>query len=305
MQTAQSRSSGERGRRKSALLAGVCLVLLAGCHSLKLTPQKDEHEPALAAPGQHSVRVSQFLFLADFKLREDLPLFQELSAMRDQIQKDLKLPSSSSVIQVYLFEDKERYESYMHAKYPQLPARRAFFVGPNRSAFGHGNGNDLLVYTYWGDRIQQDLRHELTHALLHSVLMTVPMWLDEGLAEYYELPPRHRGVNAAHVAKMRHGVDGPARLNLARLELLTDDDVEKMHPAEYQESWAWVHLMLHSTPEAKAALLQYLQYLRNTPAPKPLLPSLAEVFPKPEDALEKHLAKLDEEPITEAQRIKR
>jgi hypothetical protein len=263
--------------------------LLAGCHSLKLTPQKEEHDPGVAAPGKCSVRVSQFVFLADFKLREDLPLFRELSDMRDQIHKDLKLPSSNSVVQVYLFEDKERYERYMHAKYPQLPSRRAFFVG---------GGKDLLVYTYWGDRIQQDLRHELTHALLHSVLVTVPMWLDEGLAEYYELPPRNKGVNAAHVDKLRHGVDGPARLSLARLELLTDDDVEKMHPAEYQESWAWVHLMLHSTPQAKAVLLQYLQYLRATPTPKnrrQLLPSLAEVFPKPEEVLEKHLAELDEE----------
>jgi hypothetical protein len=295
MQTAQFWSTRESRRFACRLLAVICLGWLAGCQSLKLTPQKDEHEPFLAAPGKYSVRVSQFLFLADFKLREDLPLFKELSAMRDQIHKDLKLPSSSAVVQVYLFEDKERYERYMHVKYPQLPPRRAFFVGPNRTAFGHANANDLLVYTYWGDRIQQDLRHELTHALLHSVLMTVPMWLDEGLAEYYELPPRNKGVNAAHVAKMRHGVDGPARLNLARLEQLTDDDVEKMHPAEYQESWAWVHLMLHSTPEAKAVLLQYLQYLRNAPTPKPMQPSLAEVFPKLEDALEKHLAELDQE----------
>ena len=51
-----------------------------------------------------------------------------------------------------------------------------------------GGEEDLLVYTYWGDRIQQDLRHELTHALLHSVLKDVPLWLDEGLAEYFEMP---------------------------------------------------------------------------------------------------------------------
>ena len=74
--------------------------------------------------------------------------------------------------------------NFMVSKYPKLPSRRAFFVAQTR---GVGRSEDLLIYTYWGERVQQDLRHELTHALLHSVLKDVPLWLDEGLAEYYEL----------------------------------------------------------------------------------------------------------------------
>ena len=55
-----------------------------------------------------------------------------------------------------------------------------------------------MVYTYWGNRIQQDLRHELTHAILHSVLKDVPLWLDEGLAEYFEVPHGWKGVNPSN-----------------------------------------------------------------------------------------------------------
>ena len=90
-------------------------------------------------------------------------------------------------MQVYLFEDRDAYERFMQSRYPNLPRRRAFFVAQPR---GVGGGDDLLVYTFWGERIRQDLRHELTHALLHSVLKDVPLWLDEGLAEYFELPRR-------------------------------------------------------------------------------------------------------------------
>jgi hypothetical protein len=276
-------------------LAGIILLLGgSGCHSLKLggtqlndKPEHVEKDVANPLPSKYSLRVSQFLFLADFKLREDQPIFRELSDLREQVYSDLQLPTSNTVVQVYLFEDKDRYRRFMHGKYPDLPERRAFFVAQPR---GMG-AEDLLVYTYWGDQVQQDLRHELTHAMLHSVLKDVPIWLDEGLAEYYELPPYRKGHNAGHVAKLRGSPDNFVRLSLTRLEQLTK--VEDMHPAEYQEAWAWVHLMLHSTPEAKAVLLQYLQRLRTNEKPGPLQPSLAAVFSSPEEALDSHLALLE------------
>jgi len=281
---------------KRLLLASVVLVALfsaAGCNLLKQItasgdkPVNADKEPALALPTKHTLRVAQFLFLADFKLREDQPIFRELAELQEQVTKELQLPATNRTVQVYLFEEKERYKKFIHAKYPELPERRAFFVAQPR-----GMGvEDLLVYTYWGDQTQQDLRHELTHALLHSVLKDVPIWLDEGLAEYFELPPQRKGVNFGHVSKLLGGPEGPPRLSLAHLEQLTE--VKDMHPAEYQESWAWVHLMLHSTPEARAVLLQYLQRLRTTDKPGPLQPGLVAVFAAPEETLAQHIAMLE------------
>jgi hypothetical protein len=251
------------------------------------TDGKGEKDPALVLPGKHSSRVSQYVFLYDFELKKDVPLFDELGDLRDQVYKELQLPNSgSTVVQVYLFEDKERYERFMRAKYPDLPKRRAFFVAQPRAV---GGAEDLLVYTYWGDRIRQDLRHELTHALLHSVLKDVPLWLDEGLAEYYELPPEKHGTNQNHLEQIRRAADD-FKPDLERLENLKE--VQQMTPSEYRESWAWVHLMLHGQPEGKTALLNYLQQLRSNPKPGPLEPKLAEIFPEPNAALEKHLEEL-------------
>src|SRR5579884_2957704 len=173
----------------------------------------------------------------------------------------------------------------MHARYPDLPKRRAFFVAQPR---GVGGGEDLYVYTYWGDRVREDLRHELTHALLHSVLKDVPLWLDEGLAEYFELPPEDHGVNARHLEQLRQGTFKP---DLARLEQL--GLVQQMTPVEYREAWAWVHLMLRDKPEARAVLLHYLAQLRTNPTPGPLGPQLARVYPTPEATLQQHLPRLD------------
>src|ERR1051326_5961235 len=107
-------------------------------------------------------------------------------------------------------------------------------------------------FTFWSHRLRLDLRHELTHALLHAVLKEVPLWLDEGLAEYFELPPTWNGLNRTHVQVMR---DKGIHADLSRLEQLSE--VKDMDSDRYREAWAWVYLMLRASPEAKDVLLAY------------------------------------------------
>jgi hypothetical protein len=268
-----------------------CAPLLAGCelfsHFTNNTkPEKLDKEPLAGAPSKYNFRVSQFLFLSDVEINRDLPIFKDLSNLREQVYRDLRLPQSNTEIWVYLFEDKARYEKYMHAKHPELPDRRAFFVAQARRL---GGVEDLMVYTYVGERIHQDLRHELTHAILHSTLKNVPIWLDEGLAEYFELPTKQNGLNPQHLDHLLHQAN--VRFDLDRLERL--EQVNQMTPAEYRESWAWVHLMMRTSPQAKQALLSYLQDLRTNPNPGPLRPRLAAAFSAPENALQSHLTELE------------
>ena len=241
-----------------------------------------------APPGRYTFRIAPYVFLSDFEVKRDQPLFQELAKLRDQVYRELQLPPGRSAVQVYLFESQERYEQFMHAVYPTLPPRRAFFIAQQRAM---GGADDLLVYTRWGDRIQQDLRHELTHALLHGVIRDVPLWLDEGLAEYFELRPECHGVNAAHVEILRRDQGVSFRPDLDRLERMKD--VNEMKGPEYREAWLWVHLMLHSKTEVKTVLLAYLQELRNNRNPGPLSPRLAAVLGSLEDAFKTHLETLE------------
>lgn len=273
------------------------LVLASGCHSLRLESwpfdrgERGKDAPTAAAagpapPGKHQFRVSQYVFRSDFEVQRDLPIFRELANLREQVYRELQLPGADNLVQVFLFEDRDHYDRFMQVKYPDLPKRRAFFVAQPRP----GGQEDLLVYTYWGDRINEDLRHELTHALLHSVLKDVPLWLDEGLAENFEVAPEWKGVNHKHLDQLRHG-DGVFKPNLDRLEGLTQ--VQDMSPAEYREAWAWVHLMLHDRPEAKVVLTNYLQQLRKTSNPGTLAPRLSAIYPSPNEALSQHLARLE------------
>src|SRR5262245_33162290 len=203
-------------------MLGICLIVsLAGCDLLKNSLLNNRHpkvaESAATLPSRHSERVSQFVFISDFEIRPDLPLFRELGALREQVLKELQLPAPqpTALVHIYLFENRERYEQFMQTRYPNLPRRRAFFVAQPR---GMSSSDDLMVYTVWGDHVRQDLRHELTHALLHSILKDVPLWLDEGLAEFFELAPEMRGINRQHLIVMKR--DG-LKPDLARLEQLS------------------------------------------------------------------------------------
>jgi hypothetical protein len=282
-------------------LAGGLIGLPSGCetarpdHAPEPIARSAEPAPPTSAqavvtppPGKHSTRRGCCVFYYDFDLPKDDPVFLDIDALPDQISSELKLPPGNAIVQVFLFDTQERYERFMFTpkvgRYWKQPPRRAYFFAEPRI----GGADELKIYTYMGDHLRTDLRHELTHAILHSVLKDVPLWLDEGLAGYFELPPTNDGVNPQHLETLRRG---PFQPDLGRLEKL--DQVKQMEKPEYRESWAWVHFMLHSTPGARKVLQEYLQALRTNPAPGPLLPKLKEAVPEPDQALEDHLGQIE------------
>jgi hypothetical protein len=305
MSEASQRTADRRLLRFGLGVASLTLFVAIGCRSFDLGFNNPRIDPrgdlstvpqSAKAPTNFNKRIAPYVFFSDFDLEKEKGLLDDLAQLRDRVSRQLQLPVSSSVVQVYLFEDQERYTSYLEEKNKGVPqsqklpsSRRALFVATKRI----GARNDLLVYTYRTERLGQDLRHELTHALLHSVLLDVPLWLDEGLAEYFELPPERNGVNAEHVRLLLHDTGGPARPDLGRLETLKE--VQQMQPAEYREAWAWVHLMLHGKPEARKVLLGYLTLLKETKTPPALGTRLVEVYPQLAEAVQQHLVELDRE----------
>lgn len=284
---------------RNTLLLGIVCLASVGCQGFNLfgpfqnrpvdgaVTKDDKANTTQGKPGKYNLRIAPYVFLSDYELNKDQALFKELAGLRDQVCKELNLSPSERPVLVHLFEDKERYESFMQMRYPELPKRRAFFIAQPRPM----GGEDLLVFTYRSDRIQQDLRHELTHALLHSVLTSVPLWLDEGLAEYFELPQRNVGVNDSHLTHIRRSTTEAFRPDLARLESLKK--VTDMSPAEYRESWAWAHYFLRGNKQAKGVLLAYLQQLKTNPQPGLLRQKLTQVVAAPEDALRGHLTTVE------------
>lgn len=231
-------------------------------------------------PEEYVVRGNEFQVHTDAPLGEDDPLMAELNDLRTQVRQTLELPPQRRPVVVYLFEDDRRYELYMAATYPELPRRRAFFIG---------TPGELSVYAHLGDQVREDLRHEYTHGLLHSSLGTVPLWLDEGLAEYFEVSRAHpERINTAHARGLAAMIESGWRPSLRRLEQL--EDVSEMQRADYQEAWAWVHFLLHDSDDSRQLLIDYLAELTTAAQPGSFAARIEAEFPQPAERLRSYIA---------------
>jgi hypothetical protein len=108
----------------------------------------------------------------------------------------------------------------------------------------------------------------------------LPLWLDEGLAEYFEGPGDRHGLNPDHLSRLPDDLKTGWRPDLARLETLVD--LKEVSPRDYRESWAWVHYLLNQQGADKAALLAYLSDLHKEPKATPLSRRLKQGEPSTE-----------------------
>lgn len=276
--TAQSPAQNPARPRAGRVCARAVLLaalFAAGCTQKQLT------EP-VSVPGRNTIQLENLVVLSDFRLPRKHPLLADLEQLRGTVQATLQLPPQRDDVVVYLFSSQEEYRKYLDATYPRLPDRRAYFVGTN---------HELAVYTFWGERVQEDLRHEYTHGLLHSSLGRVPLWLDEGLAEYFEVAgEKAGGMNSDHAQQLTAALHNGWRPDLARLEKMTE--FSQMQKIDYQEAWVWVHYMLHASEDTRQVLVDYLLQLRTGGSEESLRTRLLRVQPEIETRFLAHLASL-------------
>lgn len=236
----------------------------------------------LTLPSQNTLVRDQLVIHGDFPLAAHHRLFEELTAQRAELCRQLALPCSDEPIHVYLFESPERFEGFIRLHHPEFPDRRAFFLETDAR---------LAVYAQWGDRMAEDLRHEVTHGYLHSVVPNVPLWIDEGIAKYYEVPRGQRGVNRPLLDRLTVQIEHEHwQPNLRRLEQFPA--AYNMTQDDYAEAWAWVHFMIESQPECLEAIRSYFSELRRDGAAQPLSVRLAAMIDRPESALIEHVRRL-------------
>jgi len=192
----------------------------------------------------------QLLVYADFPIGDDNPLLVELVGQREAISQSLAVTIEPRPIRIFLFATRDRYLAHQRQHLAGWPQRRACFVETD---------GDLAVYAHAGDNVAQDLRHEVAHGYLHAAVAGLPLWLDEGLAEYFELPPEAGGFHRQHLALLADRLHGGWQPDLSRLEQLTE--AGQMRQLDYAEAWAWVYLLLKTEPQRKRMLQDYLQSL--------------------------------------------
>jgi hypothetical protein len=203
-------------------------------------------------------QVGPFTFQATFLLGPHEKLFDELPELQRELSRTLGVPPAKQPIYVYLFADEREYKTYKQAHFPQVPYRSALFIM---------EGGSPGVYTYRKADMDIDVRHECTHAMLHSALPVVPLWLDEGIAKYFEVPAGERAFDHPYFDDLKW--KWSLRLGMVRtMESLEQrNDLADMDAADYRYSWAWVHFMFHGPKPAHDTLVEYLAcYQKYEPA---------------------------------------
>jgi hypothetical protein len=266
-------------RRCWVILFLMQLLVGAGCRSLH--PQLPQ-PLAMKLPDAYQVPAGQLVFHSDFALPADHRLVRELTAEREDVCRTLGLSSSNEPIQVYLFGDADGYQEFLRRKFPSVPSRRAFFLETDTR---------LAVYAHWSDRVAEDLRHEVAHGYMHSVVPKMPLWLDEGFAEYFEVGRGLNGLNRPHVDLLNDMAEHENwRPNLARLEKLSE--AAQMDQRDYAESWAWVYFFLNSPPERREVLMRYVADLQSRGTGDAMSVRLAKLNADPGQPMAKYLATL-------------
>ncbi len=254
----------------------IALLLIAG----GCATTGDRGQPII--PEQYKTKTGPYVIFTNYALPTDDGVVKQLISLRAEVENTLgvHVEPGEHPIEVYILSDRKTYEHFVKFYYPELPARRAFFIA---------QGERRVVYTFKGDRLEEDIRHEASHALLNLAIGEIPLWLDEGLAEYFETTAPG-GENKEHIARYGRDLEEGFSPDLTRLEGLKA--VRAMTPRDYREAWAWVHYLLNESSDGRANLLGYIADLHKSTTPTPLSERLRG---NPRDraiALNGHVAKL-------------
>jgi hypothetical protein len=216
---------------------------------------------------------------ADFSLAPYEGVLTEVAALQHELERTLALPVAREPVEVYLFRNEQQYAEYLRHRYPQAPYRRAMFV--------KASGSPGQVFVFGGKELSVDLRHESTHAFLNVALPQVPLWLDEGLAEYFEVPAAKRAFENPHLS-----LSFRTEIQFGRVPRLADlegrQDLAGMSAVDYRNAWAWVHFMFHGPRAAHEELVDFVAEVAAGREPTPLSVRLRQRLPQLNQAFLHH-----------------
>ncbi len=222
-------------------------------------------------------RLGPFVCRAAFPLGDHLLADADLARLELELRRVLALRPCSEQIEVLLLNDAKQHRRLVTARHPEAPYRRALFYKQDQRS---------VIYAYRHRELAIDLRHECTHALLHADLPMVPLWLDEGLAEYFEPRVGERAQGPSHLPRVLDDIQSGRLLRLSELE--RKHKLSEMTDVDYRYSWAWTHFLLHGSSVASMQLWSTLAALRRYEPPALMSERLARSLGSPEQAFVSH-----------------
>jgi len=217
-----------------------------------------------------------------FPLESPELLHDELMLLRGFLADDCGLELGEAPLEIRLFSDRKEYIRQISPIVPDAARQRGVYVSRE---------DDVAVYSFDQKDLTTTLRHESAHAWLHSALPYVPLWLDEGLASYYEVAGSTQSLAHPFEARVRWSLRLGWRPKLPALEAI--ERSADMDIGDYRHAWSWVHFLLHESDESRGVLTAYLHNIAAGEPPERLSEVLKVRMPDAEQRFRRHFTATD------------
>src|SRR4051794_7471590 len=160
-------------------------------------------------------------------------------------------------MRVYIFGDRRAFEQYCQASIGRSENLSGLFLSGR-------DGNHVLIDAN-ASGVDRVVFHELTHYFLRNTISShVPLWFNEGLAEFYStFSARKDVVNVGYpIAEHLTWLHKQSLIPLKDLFAMTHDSKEYNEGSRqgvfYAESWALVHYLMAGNPARRDQLGTYV-----------------------------------------------
>ena len=244
---------GPRGLARVLLIMG---LLIAGS-----TPVAAEKEPWVELKSPHFVAYSD---AGEAEAREILLEFEEIRAVFLKVFPGLRVDAPKPMILIAV-RDQDSMKQFLPREFVGRTPNP--LAGQYYSCFDR-NYAILRLDIPHGDQPYFTLFHEYTHGILHLNFPGLPVWLDEGLADFYGATQIQ--ADQVLIGRVPRGrLDTLRNSTLLPLETLLSVTHDSPHYREsdksgvfYSQSWAMVHHLLMDEQARKSGLFQaYLKAL--------------------------------------------
>jgi hypothetical protein len=159
----------------------------------------------------------------------------ELESLRTYIRQQLpSFATTGARLRIVAFSSESEYHPYRVNSYSP-----AYFVD--------GPGQPTIVLGRLAKQTLPSLRHECIHAMVGQRAAHLPLWLEEGLADYYG------GISPERARERRHLLERDGWIPLAELAQVRRDSVWYTDPQRaarfYTQSWALVSYLMETSGE--------------------------------------------------------
>lgn len=245
-----------QARPAFAVAAMIAVIVTLTAPSL---PLRAADRPWTLIRGQHVTVVGQ---QSPKTLRQIAVEIEQFRVTLGAAFRDARQPTAMPTV-VYTFDDRKALEPFVPL-YHGKPA----VLGGYCLCGGTADANLIVVGLASYADSSAIIFHEYTHLLIRNAAHVVPVWLNEGIAEYYSTFRLADGGRRAELGRpIEHHIALLRQQMIPVRELLAVDQSSALYNESnrrsvfYAEAWALTHYLLTERPNGPAAVNKYLAAL--------------------------------------------